>query len=85
MIKSIYLLGCSAIFLSVTTLAQAQVEKAPRNSVNIGQGYATLNTPRTAGENSFLEKNRIVQEAKSKRDARVRKDKESLPPLKSVK
>lgn len=85
MTKSLHLFIVSAAMLGISTLAHAQVEPAARSTVNIGQGYATLNTPPTVGEYSFSEKSRIVQEAKSKRDAKVRRDKESLPPLTSVK
>lgn len=85
MTKSLHLFIFSAAMLGISTLAHAQVEPAARSTVNIGPGYATLNMPPTVDEYSFSEKIRIVQEAKSKRDAKVRRDRDSLPPLKTVK
>lgn len=70
--------------LGMSMSAHAQVEPEVRNTVNLGGGYATLNTQPTVGEYSFSEKVRIVQEAKNKRAAQLLRDQKSLPTVKAV-
>ena len=80
-ISRLFLLSATALCLSGVAHAQA-VDAPVRNSVNIGQdGYATLNTPTTRGEQEFKEKAKVVAEAKLKREAKQQRDQRALPGL----
>lgn len=79
--SKLLILSATAFLASGFSHAQS-VDGAVRNSVNIDKnGYATLNTPTSKGDQDFSEKAKVVAQAKMKREAKKQRDQRALPGL----